>query len=81
MSNKRLIIIALAFLSLTAAYAQTRLTDWVNLNSKSTITCITHDADYLFASFIGGGIVQINKHTGETSVWLSQPSGVCCEIP
>lgn len=65
MPSKSWIIAVVALFTLTAAYAQTRLTDWVNLNSKSTITCITHDADYLFASSIGGGIVQINKHTGE----------------
>lgn len=65
MPSKRWIIAVVALFTLTLSHAQTRLTDWVNLNSKSTITCITHDADYLFASSIGGGIVQINKHTGE----------------
>lgn len=65
MPSKRWIIAVVALFTLTLSHAQTRLTDWVNLNSKSTITCITHDADYLFVSSIGGGIVQINKHTGE----------------
>ncbi len=65
MSRKQYIVLAFTCLALTATHAQTRLTDWVNLNSKSTITCITHDADHLYASTIGGGIVQINKHTGE----------------
>lgn len=36
-----------------------------NLNSKSTITYITHNTDYLYASTMGGSIVQINKRTGE----------------
>ena len=59
------IALALLWFAFSTSYAQTHLTDWKNLNSKSTITCITHNTDYLYASTMGGGIVQINKRTGE----------------
>ena len=65
MSHKHYLALALVWLAFATGYAQTLLTDWVNLNSKNTISCITHDADYLYASTTGGGIVQINKHTGQ----------------
>lgn len=65
MMQNKIKVLALALLCFTASHAQTQLTDWVNLNSKSTVTSITHDADHLYISSMGGGIVQINKHTGE----------------
>ncbi len=55
----------MAWLFCSASYAQNRLTDWVNLNCKNTITSISHDAGNLYASTMGGGVVQINKRTGE----------------
>ena len=55
----------LLLLASTVGYAQTRLTDWVNLNCKNAITSICHDANNLYASTMGGGVVQINKRTGE----------------
>lgn len=56
--------LVVAWFAIVVSHAQTPLTNWANLNSKNTITHITHSDDHLYASTMGG-IVQINKHTGE----------------
>ena len=50
------IALALLWFTFSTSYAQTHLTDWKNLNSKSTITCITHNTDYLYASTMVVGV-------------------------
>ena len=58
----------LVWLACSASYAQTRLTDWVNLNCKTAITSICHDAGNLYASTMGGGVSYAQMGNNNTAV-------------
>ena len=65
--NKQTIITALlAFVIVLTAKAQ--LTNWQNISSKNFITKIIHDENYVYVGTHGGGIVKIDKQSGEQTV-------------
>ena len=63
---KQVILNILLFLVALTSNAQ--LTDWQNLTSKNFVSRITHDEDYLYVGTKGGGIIKIDKQTGEQTV-------------
>lgn len=64
--NKKIILNTLIFFVTLIAHAQ--LTDWQNLSSKNFVSRIIHDENYLFVGTKGGGIIKIDKHSGEQTV-------------
>ncbi len=56
-------ILCLAVFSVNAL-----LTDWQNLTNKNRVWRIIHDENSLYVGTIGGGIVKIDKKTGEQTV-------------
>ena len=64
--KKRIFLTALLAIAVTVTNAQ--LTDWQNLTSKDFVSCIAHDDNYLYVGTIGGGVVKIDKRTGEQTV-------------
>ena len=62
-------IITVIFLFVTAiTSAQHILTDWQNITSKNFVSRIIHDQNYLFVGTMGGGLIKINKQTGEQTL-------------
>ena len=55
-------------LCLAALTAKAQLTDWQNLSSKNFVSHIIHDENYLYVGTKGGGIIKIDKHSGEQTV-------------
>ncbi|MBQ9362689.1 MAG: hypothetical protein IJT97_04610, partial [Bacteroidaceae bacterium] len=55
-------------LCLIALTAKAQLTDWQNISSKNFVTKIIHDQNYLYVGTKGGGIVKIDKQSGEQTV-------------
>jgi len=53
----------LVALATVAAYAQ--LTDWQNISSKNFVMKIIHDENFLYVGTKGGGIVKIDKQSGQ----------------
>lgn len=64
--KKRIFLTALLAIAVTVTNAQ--LTDWYNLTNKDFVSCIAHDDNYLYVGTIGGGVVKIDKRTGEQTV-------------
>ena len=56
----------LVALATVAAYAQ--LTDWQNISSKNFVMKIIHDENFLYVGTKGGGIVKIDKQSGQQTV-------------
>lgn len=56
----------LVALATVAAYAQ--LTDWQNISSKNFVMKIIHDGNFLYVGTKGGGIVKIDKQSGQQTV-------------
>ena len=44
------------------------LTDWQNLYNNDFVSRITHDENYLYVGSFGGGIIMIDKQTGEQTM-------------
>lgn len=62
-------IITVIFLFVTAiTSAQHILTDWQNITSKNFVSRIIHDQNYLYVGTMGGGLIKINKQTGEQTL-------------
>ena len=69
---KRTIIISfLCFVTLTV---MAQLTNWQNLVNKDFVSRIIHDENFLYVGTFGGGIIKIDKQTGEQTV-LSRANG------
>ena len=60
--------IIIAFLCLIAQTAKAQLTDWQNLTNKNFVSRIIHDENYLYVGTRGGGLIKIDKQTGEQTV-------------
>ena len=65
MSKQTIITLLLAVATITA-HAQ--LTDWRNISSKNFVMKIIHDQNFLYVGTKGGGIVKIDKQSGEQTV-------------
>ena len=63
---KQVILTILLFLAALTLNAQ--LTDWQNLTNKNFVSRIVHDENHLYVGTKGGGIVKIDKQTGEQTV-------------
>ena len=55
-------------LGLATVTAQAQLTDWRNISSKNFVSCIIYDENYLYVGTKGGGIVKIDKQSGQQTV-------------
>jgi ligand-binding sensor domain-containing protein len=64
--NKRSIITLLLTLATVMAHAQ--LTSWRNISSKNFVMKIIHDQRFLYVGTKGGGIVKIDKQSGQQTV-------------
>ena len=64
--NKRGILTL--FVTLIVIMAQAQLTDWRNISSKNFVTKIIHDQNFLYVGTKGGGIVKIDKQSGQQTV-------------
>ena len=64
--NKKTILTVL--LCLVAFTAKAQLTDWQNISSKNFVTKIIHDENYVYVGTHGGGIIKIDKQSGEQTV-------------
>ena len=69
---KRTILTTLLCLAVLSVYAQ--LSDWQNLTNKDRVWRIIHDESFLYVGTKGGGIVKIDKESGEQTV-LSRADG------
>lgn len=65
--KKSLIVVLLLSFTLIAS-AQHILSDWQNITSKNFVSRIIHDQDYLYVGTMGGGLIKINKQTGEQTL-------------
>ena len=63
---KKIILNTLFFL--VAFTAQAQLTDWQNISSKNFVMKIIHDQNFLYVGTKGGGLVKIDKQSGEQTV-------------
>ncbi|MBR6980384.1 MAG: hypothetical protein IKH88_11215 [Prevotella sp.] len=70
--EKRSIITLFIALIFITAHAQ--LTDWRNISSKNFVMKIIHDQKFLYVGTKGGGILKIDKNSGEQTV-LSRADG------
>ncbi|MBR5117592.1 MAG: hypothetical protein IK100_02960 [Muribaculaceae bacterium] len=70
--NKQTIITILLAVTIITANAQ--LTDWQNISSKNFVMKIIHDQNCLYVGTKGGGIVKIDKQSGEQTV-LNRANG------
>ena len=55
-------------LTLVAFTAHAQLTDWQNISSNNFVMKIIHDQNFLYVGTKGGGIVKIDKQSGEQEV-------------
>ena len=55
-------------LSMIAFTAIAQLTDWQNITSKNFVLKIIHDQNFLYVGTKGGGLVKIDKQSGEQTV-------------
>jgi len=55
-------------IALTAISAHAQLSDWRNISSKNFVAKIIHDQSFLYVGTKGGGIVKIDKQSGEQTV-------------
>ena len=55
-------------LSLIALTAIAQLTEWQNISSKNFVMKIIHDQHFLYVGTKGGGIVKINKQSGQQTL-------------
>ena len=64
--NKQFFTTLLLYLIALTAIAQ--LTDWQNVSSKNFVHKIIHDQNFLYVGTNGGGLVKIDKQSGEQTV-------------
>ncbi len=60
--------ILITLISFVAITANAQLTDWQNISSKNFVMKIIHDQNFLYVGTKGGGIVKIDKQSGEQTV-------------
>ena len=60
--------IFITFLCLVTLTMMAQLTDWQNLTNKDFVSRIIHDENFLYVGTLGGGIIKIDKQTGEQTV-------------
>lgn len=65
--KKSIIVVLLLFVTAITS-AQHVLTDWQNITSKNFVSRIIHDQNYLYVGTMGGGLIKINKQTGEQTL-------------
>ena len=65
--KKSIIVVLLLFVTAITS-AQHILTDWQNITSKNFVSRIIHDQNYLYVGTMGGGLIKINKQTGEQTL-------------
>jgi len=65
---KKQTIITALFAIVAVLTAKAQLTDWQNLTNKNFVSRIIHDETYLYVGTMGGGLIKINKQTGEQTV-------------
>ncbi len=61
---KRLTFMTL-LVALASVTAHAQLTDWQNISSKNFVMKIIHDENFLYVGTKGGGIVKIDKQSGQ----------------
>ncbi len=54
--------------ALATIAASAQLTDWQNISSKNFVMKIIHDENFLYVGTKGGGIVKIDKQSGQQTV-------------
>ena len=64
---KKLTILTLLY-CLIVISVKAQLTDWQNISSKNFVTKIIHDQNFLYVGTKGGGLVKIDKQSGEQTV-------------
>ncbi len=64
---KRLTFMTL-LVALASVTAHAQLTDWQNISSKNFVMKIIHDENFLYVGTKGGGIVKIDKLSGQQTV-------------
>lgn len=64
---KKYVFITLLF-SLITLTAAAQLTDWQNISSKNFVLKIIHDQHFLYVGTKGGGIVKIDKQSGQQTL-------------
>ena len=64
--NKRSFITL--FITLIVITASAQLTEWQNISSKNFVMKIIHDQNFLYVGTKGGGIVKIDKQSGQQTV-------------
>lgn len=64
---KKLTILSI-LLCLVMSTVKAQLTDWQNISSKNFVTKIIHDENYVYVGTHGGGIIKIDKQSGEQTV-------------
>ena len=64
--NKRSILTL--FVTLIVITAQAQLTNWRNISSKNFVMKIIHDQHFLYVGTKGGGIVKIDKQSGQQTL-------------
>ncbi len=64
---KRLTFMTL-LVALASVTAHALLTDWQNISSKNFVMKIIHDENFLYVGTKGGGIVKIDKQSGQQTV-------------
>lgn len=67
MNKKFIITVLLAIVVVLTVSAQ--LTDWQNLTNKNFVSRIIHDDNNLYVGTKGGGIIKIDKQSGEQTVF------------
>lgn len=65
--KKSIIVVLLLFVTAITS-AQHVLSDWQNITSKNFVSRIIHDQNYLYVGTMGGGLIKINKQTGEQTL-------------
>ena len=66
--KKSIIAVLLLFITAIASAQQHVLSDWQNITSKNFVSRIIHDQNYLYVGTMGGGLIKINKQTGEQTL-------------
>jgi len=64
---KKFFCIAL-LIALSTITIHAQLTDWQNISSNNFVMKIIHDQNFLYVGTKGGGIVKIDKQSGEQTI-------------
>ena len=74
-SAMKKILLQLALLLVTFA-ANAELTEWKNIVSTNFVTSISHDSKYINVATNGGGLIRVNKQTGEQTYYSRSEYGI-----